>query len=143
MLDREVQINARQVLHERLDGEVVAINMATGSYFSLSGSAADVWTLVDMGVKSDSWSDILGRAFLEPVDVSDLSSFIQDCLEAQLLVEGAPAVCDSELFELPSDYRRGAWAIPRLEEFEDLQDLILVDPIHDTAALGWPHIDAS
>jgi hypothetical protein len=32
------------------------------------------------------------------------------------------------------------FAPPRLEVFDDLQDLFLVDPIHDVDEAGWPHV---
>ena len=38
----------------------------------------------------------------------------------------------------PSATRR-AFAEPRVETFSDLQDLFLVDPIHDVDEAGWPH----
>jgi hypothetical protein len=39
---------------------------------------------------------------------------------------------------LLQDYPRGKWSCPELLIFEDLQDLLLVDPIHDTGEEGWP-----
>ena len=33
--------------HERLDDEVIAINLETGFYYALVGAAADVWTAFD------------------------------------------------------------------------------------------------
>ena len=37
------------VAHERVEDEVIAINLATGAYFSLAGTAADCWTLLAAG----------------------------------------------------------------------------------------------
>ena len=34
---------------------------------------------------------------------------------------------------------RRAFCEPRVETFSDLQDLFLVDPIHDVDEAGWPH----
>jgi hypothetical protein len=31
------------------------------------------------------------------------------------------------------------WVTPQLIEYSDLQDLILVDPIHDVEESGWPN----
>jgi hypothetical protein len=46
----------------------------------------------------------------------------------------------TETPELPDDYSRAGWIEPTLEVFTDLQDLILVDPIHDASDLGWPRV---
>ena len=32
----------------------------------------------------------------------------------------------------------GAFTEPVLEEFDDLKDLLLLDPVHDVAEAGWP-----
>jgi hypothetical protein len=43
-----------------------------------------------------------------------------------------------ELQLLLEDNPRGKWSCPELLIFDDLQDLLLVDPIHDTGEEGWP-----
>ena len=35
----------------------------------------------------------------------------------------------------------GPFEFPRLEKYSDMADLILLDPVHDVDALGWPHED--
>jgi hypothetical protein len=40
--------------------------------------------------------------------------------------------------ELPTDYVRKGWEPPSLLVFDDLADLLLIDPIHDTSTSGWP-----
>jgi hypothetical protein len=32
------------------------------------------------------------------------------------------------------------FAEPVIEEFDDMQGLLLLDPIHDVSEEGWPHI---
>ena len=43
-----------QVLHESIDGEVIAIDLATGNYYSLRGSGADIWRIAD-GRAVETW----------------------------------------------------------------------------------------
>ncbi len=33
---------------------------------------------------------------------------------------------------------QGAFAPPRLQRYTDMQDLLLLDPIHDVDEVGWP-----
>ena len=33
-----------QIVHETIDGETVVINLDSGSYYSLEGSGADLWS---------------------------------------------------------------------------------------------------
>jgi hypothetical protein len=38
------------VVHETIDGETIAIDLATGTYYSLAGSAAGIWAAVTAGL---------------------------------------------------------------------------------------------
>src|SRR5215210_4039731 len=51
--------NEPHVVHELLDGEVVLINMDTGSYYSLQGVGADAWTLIETGAATT--DEIIGE----------------------------------------------------------------------------------
>jgi hypothetical protein len=42
--------------------------------------------------------------------------------------------------ELPDDFVRNSWNSPTLKVYKDFQDLLLVDPIHDTSLTGWPEL---
>lgn len=126
------------VTAERLDGEVIAVHLGTGRYYSMSGPAADVWSLMEAGIAPEHWSRLLADAFAGGANAADVDAFVQQCLNATL-VSMAPGA-EAADWRLPNDYLRDTWVSPVLEEFEDLQDLILVDPVHDTSALGWPHI---
>ena len=106
----------------------------------MSGPAADIWTLMEVGVPRDRWAALLSTAFgIDDIDDDAISGFVTRCLDATLVLDGVASEVPSG-WDLPSDYERVRWASPVLEEFDDLQDLILVDPVHDTTALGWPHV---
>lgn len=137
-------VNRADVSHERLDGEVIAVNLVTGRYYSMSGPAADAWSAVVGGGSADETSQSLREIYgSDPSIESDVVKFISACVDAQLLVEANLLNSRHALAEIPDDYQRAAWTTPVLEEYEDLQDLILVDPVHDTSALGWPHVEDS
>lgn len=131
--------NAADVTSERLDGEVIAVHLGTGRYYSMSGPAADVWWLMDQSVPADAWLGILEGAYPGSVDPAGVADFVAACRSASLVAEG-PMPASTVAPMLPSDHTRAPWTSPVLEEFDDLQDLILVDPVHDTSALGWPHV---
>lgn len=137
-MTEEFEVNSYDVTHERLDGEVVAINMTTGRYYSLSGPAADVWWLLDQRVARRRWIETLTTMYPSGDVTAGLDDFVSRAVSAGLVRHCAQPSDSSNV--PPQDFARGSWSEPRLEEFEDLQDLILVDPIHDTTALGWPHI---
>ena len=57
-------------------------------------------------------------------------------LEEKLLIVSDEV--EKKQIDLPSDYVRKGWEPPSLLVFDDLADLLLIDPIHDTSTSGWP-----
>lgn len=134
--ENSYRVRHEDVSAERIDGDVIAVNLMTGAYFSLSGSAADVWTAATSGAPSAVWLHALDTAYGCEISRHDIEAVIGSCLEHGLIesVDSDPVVVPV----LPSDLDRSTWLTPVLEVFTDLQDLILVDPIHDADDLGWP-----
>lgn len=138
------ELKRRDVTHERLDGEVIAVNLLTGRYYSMSGTAADLFTAISSTGTQQAALSLLEQAYdLPPEATEQVQAFLDRCLEAELFeIKAETAAPAAEpLITLPDDHQRGTWQPPQLEEYEDLQDLILVDPVHDTSALGWPHVE--
>lgn len=135
------EINTEDVSHERLDGETIVISLTDGRYYSFSGPAADVWWLIQEGYTSTGMIQALAEVFQLPsTDLRELgiNKFINQALDRNLIRRTDRRVTAGH--RLPNDYRRDEWTPPSFIEFSDLKDLILVDPIHDTTALGWPMI---
>ena len=137
------RVRTEYVSAERVEGDVIAVNLRTGAYFSLSGPAADVWTAATSGMRD--WMGTLDSAYGTTVPREQVDAFLASCeehglIEPMALDADAPSPAEP-LACLPDDWPRGAWRAPVLEAFDDLQDLILVDPIHDASALGWPRIE--
>jgi hypothetical protein len=130
-------LNTSNISQERLDGEVVVISFNTGKYFSAKGSAADLFWLIENGIDQSLWTEILSQHFEGfSVENSGIAEFLTVGVSEELFIPlDAPAL---EAISLPVDYTRGTWEIPKLVVFEDLQDLLLLDPIHDTSLEGWP-----
>jgi hypothetical protein len=136
------QVNHPQVINEMIDGEAIMINLVSGSYYSLDSLGGEVWELLE---KSQPVDEIVGQLSLR-YDASDevIRSAVENLLEQlsreQLIVpDESPAVASS----LPSGSRppqRLPFRAPRLEKFTDMQDLILLDPVHEVDSRGWPHV---
>ncbi|MEI9906776.1 MAG: hypothetical protein WDO06_01715 [Actinomycetota bacterium] len=130
-------LNTSNISQERLDGEVVVISFNTGKYFSAKGTAADIFWLVQYGVDQSFWPEIFQAHFPNfDAATSGISAFLESAVSEELFLPLAtPSL---EKISLPLDYERGEWEAPRLVVFEDLQDLLLLDPVHDTSIEGWP-----
>ena len=139
MAEHGFAIPERSVTHERLDDEVIAINLETGFYYALVGTAADVWSAFDPVGTVDGAVAMLSERYGAPVDTvrADVEQLTRRLHDVGLLVPsdepGAPSAA------LPEAPERARWETPDLEEYRDMADLVLLDPIHQVDEKGWPH----
>lgn len=132
------RVNEPHVISEVIDGEVIILNFESGTYYSLNESGMFVWQSIQQG---ESQQDILTRlqtfyAADDDIISKDLASLLDLLQNEQLIVAGvsgdAPASLAIEQTDLPYEQLS-------LEKFTDLQDLLLLDPIHEVDEMGWPH----
>ena len=136
------RINTPQVINQTIDGEAIMINLATGSYYSLDRVGGDVWALLEASLPVEAIVADLGRRYDASRD--DIRRAVDDLLrrlsEEELVVpcdDGEPAGAASTE---PEPVQRCPFTSPRLEKFTDMQDLILLDPVHEVDSRGWPHL---
>ena len=136
--------NHPAVVDEMIDGEVVVIDLTTGSYFSLVDSAAVIWASLAGRPTLDEVAGHLARVYdAEPDQCFAASGAFLDALVAEGLVvpvpDGVDARARAALPELP--VTGGPLPEPRFEKFDDMQQLILLDPVHEIDdAVGWPRV---
>ncbi len=131
-------INREAVSSDFVDGEVVAIHLTTGIYYSLRGPAALLWQALDQPNDEPGLVRALAAQFEVAADEAarDVGAFVQQ-LQAEQLIIAVAAAAGSET--APSAGARQPYAAPQLERYADLQDLLLLDPIHEVGEQGWPH----
>lgn len=143
--DSRFVVNAPHVIHDTIEGVSVIINLASGRYYSLQNTATDIWGLVGVGSSAQDIVQVM-RDRYDGADV-DMRQVVQGFLE-QLLQEslvrvdeagGVPErpVPDAPVGDLTT-MPRERFAIPMLEIYTDLEDLLLLDPIHEVGEEGWP-----
>jgi hypothetical protein len=132
-------VDKSSVTHDRLEDEVIIINVATGSYFSGSGPAADLWSLVSQGASTAEAARKLAAEYScdEEMVLRDVAKSI-DLLAERGLIQGNDdgAASHPELVLPPAV--RNAWTSPAFDEYTDMWDLIRMDPIHEADEVGWP-----
>jgi hypothetical protein len=148
VLQSRIRVNSPQVISEHIDGETVMINLQTGAYYSLNASAARIWGLLprDRGVLADEVVGVLRSEQAEAADLAaQVANFLDQLLDEQLVVpvdaDGAHAR-PSEGAEIPpaTESTSQPWEAPSLTRFDDMQDLLLLDPVHEVDERGWPHL---
>ena len=134
-------VNVPRVVHETIDGEVVIINLDTGSYYSLDGVGAAIWNRLEQSAAPSEIAGWLAEYYKKLAsEMEPVVQALTDQLQAEeLLVPLAPAV-------LPAAHANGASALPPvfvapvLHKHNDMQDLLLLDPIHEVDETGWPTV---
>ncbi|HEX6490687.1 MAG TPA: PqqD family protein [Gaiellaceae bacterium] len=136
------RVNSPRVMHERIEGEIIVIDLATGSYYSLRESAAAIWTELERGAGEDEIVAALERTYeATPEELGSSVRALVEELSAEGLIEPAGENGASAADPAPpaESGRRRAFGAPVLEKHTDMQDLILLDPVHEVDARGWPH----
>jgi hypothetical protein len=136
------RVNSPNVIHETIEGEVILIDLKTGTYYSLRDTGATVWQAIEKGAGEDDIAAELGSRYdASESEIHDAVRRLLAELEREGLIradegEAGPAVTpsgsDNGVARLP-------FAAPVLEKHTDMQDLILLDPVHEVGAEGWPH----
>jgi len=129
---------AADVVLEAFPDETIAVNLETGRYFSLDLMGAETLELLTSGRDLGATVEHLAARYgADPVDVEPaVVDFARRALAEGLLraaSECPPAV------PLPRPEPAGVpFSAPTLTVYSDMEDLLLLDPIHDVDATGWP-----
>jgi hypothetical protein len=129
------KVNSPQVIFEEINGDIIAIHFDSGSYYNLNGTAGWIWQSLSLQATSTEMIDFLQSTDPANSNVSpEVSIFISELLQEGLIVETEPEARTTLLPPLiQTSYSR-----PVLNRFDDMQQLLLVDPIHEVGASGWP-----
>lgn len=130
-----LELASPQCSAEEFDGEIVALNLETGMYYSMTGVAGRIFNDLANGHSAET---LLGLAASGSALQKDIDVFIKALQDAGIMrprsMPGTPAAPLSVSAEL-----LGASAAPVLESFGDMQSLLLLDPVHEVDELvGWP-----
>jgi hypothetical protein len=132
-------LNSSEISLERLNGEVVIISFNSGNYYSCVGSAADILSLVSKEVDKTLWKEIICSKYkIDDLPVVEVDLFIDECLKENIIISVNSKL--GGMSNLPDDFTRSSWNTPILKIYKDFQDLLLVDPIHDSSLTGWPEL---
>ncbi len=133
-------VNQSHVVHETIDGEAILIHLGTGTYYSLDGAGAEVWGLLAAGADEDALLAAAQQRY--EADATEieraLSTLVAELVREELLIEieSAPSADSAGLPE-----GRIPFIPPVLHVYTDMQEFMLVDPLHEVdQAAGWPHV---
>lgn len=140
------RVNSPSVINDTIEGESVIINLHNGFYYSLDNIGSDIWKGL---INQYSVEDIVNTFFAhfnadkeEIINgVNELTTeLINENLIVELTEEEKKNIGQTKVFDMEktavSDFN---FTKPVLNKFGDMQDLLLLDPIHEVDEAGWPY----
>jgi hypothetical protein len=120
------------------DDEIVIANFATGIYYSARAAGAEIWLGLMAGVPVDLIAHAVARHCADPADVvADKTATFVGALVDEGLVRPAERTMDETWApRVPVE----AFEDAVLERYTDMEELLLLDPIHDVGKTGWTEL---
>ena len=142
MSNQRFRVNTPTVTHETIDGEAVIINLDSGNYYSLVDVGSFIWGLVEKGASASEVQDLVLQTYQG--NATDVDRGVQELL-VQLQQENLIVPADetgaldlSEALPSTNGHEKPSFNPPSLHKYSDMQELLLLDPIHDVDDAGWP-----
>jgi hypothetical protein len=138
------RVNAPDVISETIDGETIILHLGSGFYFSVGGCGPTAWQMLsESATMARTVAAIEAMYETSGVDVEpELDRFVGELRAEGLLVPAMAAAVpapSAQSTEVDSG-NRSAFESPTLAKFTDMEDLLLLDPVHEVSPdQGWPH----
>ena len=137
--------NQPRIALESIDGETIIIDFETGLYYSARNEAYLVLEMILAGLTLDEIVHFCAQHSKQGVEVIKplVEAYISALLEAQIVIPATDSIA-SEKQEVDAAladhaiWSTGTFNPPALESYKDMQEILLLDPIHDTNTKGWP-----
>lgn len=140
------RVNSPRVIEETIESEVIIADLSRGFYYSLDNVGAAVWNALVKGMTiSEIVDTVVRRCNAIRLEVEDgINELIAQLQQEALIIpdpsESSPTdTAKAVLSEsTPMSFER-----PTLNKYTDMEQLLLLDPIHEVDETGWPNVDSN
>jgi hypothetical protein len=122
----------------------VLVNLENGSYYSIDSVGAVVWGYLEKGLNTSQIVEAISAQYAG--ETADIAAGIQQLfedLQAERLIVAVDLVAGNGSSAVVSHAAPGGtkskFETPILHKYTDMEDLLLLDPIHDVDETGWPN----
>ena len=138
------RVNSPHVISETVGGETIIVNLASGHYFSLQGTAVEVWQALERGETAETMVLELEQRYEAGDGEIDAAvrKLLEDFVGAELVVAEGNGNGSGAVAAPQHVGEREPFVAPSFTTFTDMQDIILLDPVHEVDTRGWPHASA-
>jgi coenzyme PQQ synthesis protein D (PqqD) len=140
--DHSFECNAPDVVFENFGDEAVILNLQSGHYFSLNGVGITYWEYLVQAVPANQVNAHIVGCYSANGNGATISQDLDELFD-QLHSEGL--IRASNVIKTINDVANTtalptAYARPMLAKFDDVAEMLLLDPVHDVSSeVGWPH----
>jgi hypothetical protein len=142
MNDQRFRLGGPGVVHETVDEETIIVNLDTGSYYDLNATGACIFQgLARSASVAEIVSDLEKTYGIDPTRASvDVQKLVAQLLDEQLIVSAIDGNGQVRPEDGPGPAAAGtrSYIAPALGKHTDMQELLLLDPVHDVDETGWP-----
>lgn len=133
-------VNEPSVISEVIDGETIVLNFESGHYYSFNPSASEIWLALAAGIPVAATTESVARRFaVDPASIrAEVESFVRRLEDENLVRRAADGATAAPAVRASDDAPAGAFSSPAFEKFTDMEELLLLDPIHEVSDSGWP-----
>ena len=137
------KIRSPQIVHQTIDGEAVLLNLERGHYYSLRFTAEAIWSGILKGLSESGVVSVLERSF--DADAGEIEKAVADFilkLKAEELILPLESNGHDALNTAANENGKPdkiKFEAPVLEKYTDMEELLLLDPIHEVDEAGWPN----
>lgn len=130
------QLNEEKMFADITDGIAIIINSETGIYYGMNTFATNVYENIVAGASiEDIKAEIEKLSDLPANFEENFKMFIDAMIEKEILVEGADGSAEADI---NVDLAKEDNYALELKEYNDAQELLLADPIHEVKEeTGW------
>jgi len=144
--NNRLRINTPKIVHETIDGETVILNLDSGNYYSLVGVSAHIWGFIESGAPVNVIIERMKCDYnSDGTDVDGaVNKFVSELCQEGLTVPDKAVTkagfqWPAEKIAVSVNAEKQSFTAPILNKYSDMQDLLLLDPIHDVdEEAGWP-----
>ena len=134
-----LKANTPHVVYETIDGETIIMDLRTGNYYSIEWPGTFIWEYLAEGGEVE---NIFNKEPRLEANKKLIQHFVNVLLQEGLLMEvtdesvkPADLTDDqkAEISKLADNFK-----MPEINKYSDMQEMLLLDPIHDVDEKGWP-----
>jgi hypothetical protein len=132
-----LEVAAPQCVAQDFEGEIIALNLASGTYYSVRDLGAVLWRDLAAGYPVESLAALVAGS----LGVQPVLDFAANAEAQGLMRRATSAAAPNGEPQIAAALAAGVAPQLVFEVFDDMKSLILLDPVHEVDdTRGWPSL---